>query len=73
MAEGGFDSAESTRRDKLTQASHKLAEAMYKSQSAGGPNGAAGVLRPEAGPEPGQEKPKDDVVDAEFVDVDDKK
>ncbi len=52
--------------DKLTQASHKLAEAMYKSQSAAG----AG-----APPPPAEEaaKPKDNVVDAEFVDVDDKK
>ena len=73
MAEGGFEALNSA-TDKLTQASHKLAEAMYKSQSAGGPNGAAGGgPTPEAGPEPGQEKPKDDVVDAEFVDVDDKK
>jgi molecular chaperone DnaK len=71
MAEGGFEALNSA-TDKLTQASHKLAEAMYKTQSAGGPNGAAGPT-PEAGPEPGQEKPKDDVVDAEFVDVDDKK
>jgi molecular chaperone DnaK len=56
--------------DKLTAASHKLAEAMYKSSAGqapptGGPDGAAGG--------PKQEKPKDDVVDAEFVDVDDKK
>ena len=72
MAEGGFEALNSA-TDKLTQASHKLAEAMYKSQSAGGPNGAAGGPTPEAGPEPGPEKPKDDVVDAEFVDVDDKK
>jgi molecular chaperone DnaK len=56
--------------DKLTTASHKLAEAMYKASStppAGGPQGAQGG----AAPEP--EKPKEDVVDAEFVDVDDKK
>jgi molecular chaperone DnaK len=61
--------------DKLTQASHKLAEAMYKSAQPGtagaagdagaGGNGAAG------GPDSSQ-KPKDDVVDAEFVDVDPK-
>ncbi len=53
--------------DKLTQASHKLAEAMYKASStppADAPQGAAT-------PEP--EKPKENVVDAEFVDVDDKK
>jgi molecular chaperone DnaK len=57
--------------DRLTAASHKLAEAMYKASS-----------QPGAGPTPGpdgaapggdQGKKKDDVVDAEFVDVDDKK
>src|SRR5215472_16563627 len=58
--------------DKLTTASHKLAEAMYKAsaQQPGGappPPGADG-----AGPAGGESK-KDDVVDAEFVDVDDKK
>ncbi len=51
--------------DKLTQSSHKLAEAMYKTESAG-----AGAAQPE---QPEAEKPKDNVVDAEFVDVDDKK
>ncbi|HUI79084.1 MAG TPA: molecular chaperone DnaK [Bryobacteraceae bacterium] len=60
--------------DRLTTASHKLAEAMYKS-TAGQPGGG--------GPTPGggapggdadkKDKGKDDVVDAEFVDVDDKK
>ena len=59
--------------DALTQASHKLAEAMYKSAGAG-----AGGQGPAAGPDgagaqPDAEKPKDNVVDAEFVDVDDKK
>ena len=58
--------------DRLTTASHKLAEAMYKAASQPG----AG---PGAGPQPGPDgkgdggKPKDNVVDAEFVDVDDKK
>ena len=53
--------------DKLTTASHKLAEAMYK---AGGDPAAP---PPRDGPAdgPGTEK-TDDVVDAEFVDVDDK-
>ncbi|MCU1259894.1 MAG: chaperone protein DnaK [Bryobacterales bacterium] len=55
--------------DKLTAASHKLAEAMYKS-SAGQQTPPTGDG---AGAGPKQEKPKDDVVDAEFVDVDDKK
>src|SRR5712691_8203065 len=61
--------------DKLTQASHKLAEAMYKAASPGA-TGAAGAggsgANGAAGDEPGQSKPKDDVVDAEFVDVDPK-
>jgi molecular chaperone DnaK len=51
--------------DKLTQASHKLAEAMYKASS--------GTTPPPGGAAPEPEKPKEDVVDAEFVDVDDKK
>jgi len=56
--------------DKLTTASHKLAEAMYKSTSQQ-PGGAA---PPTDGASAGEgEKKKDDVVDAEFVDVDDKK
>jgi molecular chaperone DnaK len=57
--------------DKLTQASHKLAEAMYKASA----NTPGGQQPPTGdGAAPNQEKPKtDDVVDAEFVDVDDKK
>ncbi|MFN9431109.1 MAG: Hsp70 family protein, partial [Acidobacteriota bacterium] len=55
--------------DKLTQASHKLAEAMYKTESAQAGAGAD----PQQGPAGGGEKPKDNVVDAEFIDVDDKK
>ena len=57
--------------DKLTQASHKLAEAMYKAAPQGGAAGAESAQGP--GPEQPQEKKKDDVVDAEFVDVDDTK
>ncbi len=57
--------------DRLTQASHKLAEAMYKATSTPPAGAAPGAEAPtgEAGPA----KPKDNVVDAEFVDVDDKK
>jgi molecular chaperone DnaK len=58
--------------DRLTQASHKLAEAMYKA-SQGAPQGAQGAGTPPPPPGSGDGKPKDDVVDAEFVDVDDKK
>jgi len=61
--------------DNLTQASHKLAEAMYKSSSGQG-TGDRGQ-GPSAGASgdgaKSQEKPKDNVVDAEFVDVDEKK
>ncbi len=63
--------------DNLTQASHKLAEAMYKtsssqagrtaSASAGWGGSRSGRRRR------GRGRKKDDVVDAEFVDVEDKK
>jgi molecular chaperone DnaK len=58
--------------ERLTQASHKLAEAMYKAtaaQAQPGPTdgGAAGAA-------PGGETKKDEgVIDAEYVDVDEKK
>jgi molecular chaperone DnaK len=57
--------------DSLTQASHKLAEAMYKTASTP-PTGAPTQDGTAAGAGP-SEKKKDDVVDAEFVDVEDKK
>jgi molecular chaperone DnaK len=71
MQEGGDVATLNAAIDKLTAASHKLAEAMYKAasqQPGGGPQGPGA----EGGPG-GGEKKKDDVVDAEFVDVDDKK
>jgi molecular chaperone DnaK len=55
--------------DKLTQSSHKLAEAMYKTAGAPG----AGTPPPADGAGPTADKPKDNVMDAEFVDVEDKK
>ncbi len=58
-------------REKLTAASHKLAEAMYKA-SAGG----AGVPPTDGGTAAGgttEEKKDEGVIDAEYVDVDDKK
>jgi len=60
--------------DRLTTASHKLAEAMYKasSQPGGAAPGSDGASAPGADAGAGG-KGKDDVVDAEFVDVDDKK
>jgi len=72
ISSGGADEIKAS-MDKLTAASHKLAEAMYK---ASGPQ--PGAEQP--GAEPGAEqagsteqKPDDNVVDAEFVDVDDEK
>jgi molecular chaperone DnaK len=68
IAEGGVERI-TTATDKLTQASHKLAEAMYRAtaQPPGGTGPGAAEQQPKT------ETPKDNVVDAEFVDVDDKK
>ncbi len=60
-------------REKLTAASHKLAEAMYKAnaaapESATATDGAAGSGQPEA-----EAKKDEGVIDAEYVDVDEKK
>jgi molecular chaperone DnaK len=70
--EGGDAKAMNSARERLTQASHKLAEAMYRQAQ---PQGGAG---PQAGPPPegeGEAKAKKDegVIDAEYVDVDEKK
>ena len=70
MESGGIDEINKA-VDQLTQASHKLAEAMYKS-SAPGPGAGGQGPGPEE-PAGDGKKPKDNVVDAEFVDVDDKK
>jgi molecular chaperone DnaK len=65
-------------RDSLTQASHKLAEQMYRAAQ---PQGAPGA-GPEAGghaggPQPGADgagaNKEGEVIDAEYVDVEDKK
>jgi len=61
-------------RENLTKASHKLAEQMYKAaqtQTAPGAGAAAG-----SGPQPGgdgQAQKNEGVIDAEYVDVEDKK
>jgi molecular chaperone DnaK len=68
--EGGDVTAINRAADALTQASHKVAEAMYKSgaqagagPSDGGPNAGAGKSSDKG----------DDVIDAEYVDADEKK
>ncbi len=74
IAQGNTDEINAA-TDKLTAASHKLAEAMYKSSSQTPGGGATGA--PSDGAQPGAtgetHQPKDNVVDAEFVDVEDKK
>jgi molecular chaperone DnaK len=74
IAGGSIDDINKT-TEALTAASHKLAEAMYKSAATPGTGGQGpGASADGAGAAPGgSEKPKDNVVDAEFVDVDDKK
>jgi len=66
--------------DKLTQASHKLAEAMYKATAAqGGPSDQSGAgAAPGGSPSDGAsaeagQKKEGEVIDAEYVDVEDKK
>ena len=68
---GGTTEEINAATDKLTAASHKLAEAMYKASAATPGSDGAGPT-PGAGPS-AESKKKDDVVDAEFVDVEDKK
>src|SRR5579883_2619029 len=74
MQEGGVDRINQA-TSKLETASHKLAEAMYKASSQQGSGAAGGGSQAggAAGDGHGSEKPKDNVVDAEFVDVEDKK
>jgi molecular chaperone DnaK len=71
MKDGGVERINSA-REKLESASHRLAEAMYRAtagqqQAAGGAPGDGG-----AGQQQQDQQQKENVVDAEFVDVDDK-
>jgi molecular chaperone DnaK len=59
--------------EKLTKASHKLAEVLYKansSQPGGAPSGATAQANGASG---GEQKKDEGVIDAEYVDVEDKK
>jgi molecular chaperone DnaK len=65
-------------RERLTQASHKLAEQMYKSAAPAGDSGAAaGGATPggngAAAGDGASQKKDEGVIDAEYVDVEDKK
>ena len=59
-------------KERLTTASHKLAEAMYKASAASAPGDGGSAA---AGTTEGHEEAKKDegVIDAEYVDVDEKK
>jgi molecular chaperone DnaK len=60
-------------REALTAASHKLAEQMYRAAQ---PQGQPGQAPPQGGPQPGgdgEAKKDEGVIDAEYVDVDEKK
>jgi len=67
--ESGDVAAINRAADALTQASHKVAEAMYRSgaQAGAGGGGAANGAGAKAG------EKTDDVIDAEYVDTDEKK
>ena len=75
-AKGKLDSTDAAEinaaYDKLVKTSHKLAEIMYQqaSSQAGGQTGGTGASGAAAGSSGGGD---DTVIDADFVDVDDKK
>jgi molecular chaperone DnaK len=58
--------------ERLNQASHKLAEAMYSQGGAGAPGGAGAAGGPGAGAG-ARGGASDEVIDAEYVDVDEKR
>jgi molecular chaperone DnaK len=70
--EGGDKAAMDKARETLTQASHKLAEQMYKATQPpqGAPSAGAGA---DASSSNGNAKKDEGVIDAEYVDVEDKK
>jgi molecular chaperone DnaK len=84
LNEGGLDRLNAA-AEKLTKISHTMAETMYKSQQAAGSAAGAGAGAPGAGHDSGgasgsssgssgsSGSGQGDVVDAEFVDVDDSK
>ncbi len=58
--------------EKLTSLSHKMAEQLYKASGGpAGPTPGAEAGPPPGGEEPPAQKPKDDVVDAEFEEAKD--
>jgi len=60
-------------REKLTAASHKLAEAMYKAAQPSGDGAGASSATGSGAPSSEDKKKDEGVIDAEYVDVEDKK
>jgi molecular chaperone DnaK len=60
-----------TQLDNLTRVSHRIAESLYQQQSGGSTD--AGEQAQAAGASAGAGGGNDDVIDAEYIDVDDKK
>ncbi|HWW15509.1 MAG TPA: molecular chaperone DnaK, partial [Candidatus Dormibacteraeota bacterium] len=78
--EGGNKAEMDSARERLTTASHKLAEQMYKATQAApgagpgaGPADGAGAAPGSNGAAGGEHKKDEGVIDAEYVDVEDKK
>jgi molecular chaperone DnaK len=72
--EGSDPAAMNSARERLMQASHKLAEEMYKAAQpqTGAPGGGPQTGAPTDGGAQ-QQKKDEGVIDAEYVDVEDKK
>ena len=70
LEEGGVERIKKA-TDALNQVSNKAFESMYK--SAGQPGGGGGGGNSSAGPSDGGAKPDGDVIDAEYVDGEEKK
>jgi molecular chaperone DnaK len=67
--EGDDAAAMEQAAESLTRASHKLAEVMYRQQAGAGPTGGPSGGGPAGGPSGAS----DEVIDAEYVDVNDKR
>jgi len=72
--DGGSAADMRAAHETLTKASHKLAEALYKANAAGAAAGqGAPSAQADGTPNGGEQKKDKGVIDAEYVDVDDKK
>jgi molecular chaperone DnaK len=73
LAGGNLEAMQSAAQE-LEKVSHKLAEVMYKATAASAPGGPAGGAAPGGEGQPQGKKPAEgEVIDAEYVDVDESK